>query len=541
MGKYIVKPANKAASSSVVNPRRGPTVSVPGMSMANQMELSDIMFQRFGFDELVGCITAEPYSRHIPQVFQSSEVSKLTELYASYIQEFLSTVLEGVMAPFQTYNKYSRIGYPIFANPENKQAVLEQMFEPFQRGDFSLLQGSYTIMNVRLQAEDKNRKRNFQFITSDGKVYDKEVGMKDRLIKVFDKKTGEFVWRVASHRRLTFNYNGGNLFKQIIDTMVHDSLLKHPIFHHDMYGKKFVPITGHHVCTDVSHYERFVAGCVDIRAKLFGGNYEVIHNTMRNSPFLVPSDDWEAFYFISPNREEGWQAQFGSGDSAVAPVAKEMEGIKTAEFFVQNFGMTRSQAIMHTLRGGDSRLNFRNYGDDMSLSGEKSLVEEYQAFVNEYIPTKEEHPPKFLGFVYWPDGRWLLGASSYLEKTYLNERAPGSYFRKYPYFGWTERRKIYTQYGDPMITTDIYPFENEEFKKFDFSWEEVLTEASNDMRRLSRVGIELNRDFVMGKDYRMSADDKMKSGNYFGFAPDKTAGMCRTLLDRSWKGVISWL
>jgi hypothetical protein len=527
--------ADQAYLHRVINPKRGPTDSVPGLDMAKSAAASDRMFTEFGLEQFVGCVTAEMKSRPIPHVFRVSETAALTALYKDWAPFIFRRIFRELEPPTQTYNKVSRLGWPYFENPDNKRDILAKDFAHIKAKGIAEYSNAFIIVNVRLQAEAKAKRRKYMFMDSTGRVYEQETSPEFRAVKV--KGVGE---RVCSRTRLIFNLPIPNLYKQVLDSAVHNVFLKYPAFHHDMFNKRLLPVKGYHLCLDVKHFERFTANSVRHRASdVIQGRYGDIGALFASIPFALPSDDYSEYFYAYPNRDGGWSDQFASGDSAVAPVQKEIFTALYAEYFSKTRGLGRDEAIATVFNGGDGRLCIRNYGDDNSLSGERSELDAVARFLADFLEVEEEVPPKFLGFE-WIDDDWKLPESSYLLKTYLNERRPYSNFRRFPNLGWKLKRDTYRQLGVRSITEQIFPFEEKVLASLGLNWTDVLWRAENERKQTLGLPGQLNPNFIMGKDYAMSAAEKLTTGEFIGLTPTETAPIIKDLLPAEWAKQLRW-
>jgi hypothetical protein len=361
------------------------------------------------------------------------------------------------------------------------------------------------------------------------------ITAKERTIEV--KGVGK---RVGSRFRGVNNMPLPNLFKQVLDTALHNALLRYPAFHHDMFNGKLLPVEGYHMCFDIKHFERFTADAVRYRAQLLGGAYGIIGDIFARVPYAVPTEGRRNFAFIAPNRDEGWSDQFASGDSAVAPVQKEIFTALYGEFFLQTRGISMESAIDLVWKGGDRRLTIRNYGDDNSVSGDKAEVESVYTFLKQYLHVEIETPPKFLGFVWYGDLGWRLPLESYLTKTYLNERAPYSNFRKYPNLGWVEKRKVYAKLGHPSVAEDVFPYEDKVLKQHGLEWYEVEALAENE-RKATHTAPGLNNPlWIMGKDYAMTAEERLSTNEFIGLHPPRTGPIIKLLLGDEWRKLLPY-
>lgn len=539
----LVHPASEKQSSLLsrfIAPRRGGIGSVPGLDIDAGAAVGDAIFREFGLDQFVGCTTAETYKRPLPHVFETKEVKALTDLYIDWAPYIFSRIMSDLVAPIQTFNKTSRLGWDSFEVLDNKMDRLGPLISRVRRGDsgvYSEFLSSFVIMNVRLQAEAKTKSRDFIYLSDEFQPYHETVGEPQRTVEV-----ASIGRRVASRVRPVYNMPMLNLVKQVLDTAIHNVFLAYPAFHHDMFNGRLLPVTGQHLCIDVKHFERHTAMLVRARAQLLGGAYAKIGTVFEQIPFCCPTDSRKRFAFIYPDRKNGFSEQFASGDSAVAPAQKEVFLALYAEYFRQTRQLDRSSAIELVLQGGDNRLTIRNYGDDNSLSGDPGELKAVFEFLKSYLHVEEEKPPKFLGFEFGSptaeEGvrpRWYLPVSSYLTKTYLNERRPFSNFRKYPYLGWVLKREVFSRLGDPRVAKEVFPFEDNLLAKHGLPWTTVLRNAENERAKSLAQPTTTDANWLMGKDYLMTAEEKIKSGEFFGMMPDQTAPLIKVLLGEEWQ------
>jgi hypothetical protein len=518
-----------------VSKRRGLSNSVPGLDIETGCAVADEMFTEFNMPEYVGAVTAEMEKRPIVHVFQTSKTAALTTLYIKWAPSIFARLIGELVPPIQTYNKVSRLGWDNFSNPPNKRDVLFAAFDEMDRDGLLKYQSSYVIIGVRLQPEEASKKREFAFVNSSGEVYSETITAKTRRVKLGSTT------RMASKTRLIFNMPLPNLKKQVLDTAIHNVFLKYPAFHHDMFNKRLLPVVGKHLALDVRHFERFTADAVRHRATdVIGGTYGEIGRIFASIPFAVPTDDWSDIVFVRPRRSAGWSDQFSSGDSAVAPAQKEIFTALYAEYFHLTRGMSEQEAITTVWRGGDETLTIRNYGDDNSLSGKESELRAVYSFLAEYLDVQEEDPPKFLGFLHDPVRGWYLPASSYLEKTYLNERRPYSNFRPFPNLGWVLKRKIYSELGDPMITTRIYPYEDAALREHGLSWSTIAARAADETVAATAHPGTSSPNYILGKDYAMTAEEQLATGQFIGLQPERTAIIIKQMLGIQWHKYLKW-
>lgn len=203
-----------------------------------------------------------------------------------------------------------------------------------------------------------------------------------------------------------------------------------------------------------------------------------------------------------------------------------------AEFAVTQLGVGEADACHWVAKGGDERLTVRNYGDDNSVDGDEGVVKAFHQFIAQYLPVDVEDPPRFLGFQWYPElGKWRLPKSSYLSKVYLNERAPGSRFRKYPYLGWVEKRSIYRKIGHPSVASEIYPREDELLNRLGLPWYEIVQRGDDDRHRAYLDGVDAaNQLMILNKDYAMSPKEQIAAGTHQGIGPETTRKIISSLV-----------
>jgi hypothetical protein len=519
----------------LINPRRGAIKSVPLLTWSAAEDQADALLHHFKLQQYVGCTTGEMRKRPVPHVFKLEHTKALTDLYISRGPEVLRRFIQQLRPPLQPLNKTSRLGWPFFSHPDSKRATLLPAFSDLeQRGAEAALDGCFILLNVRLQAESVKKKRVMMFLHDDGTVYEEDVLAKDREIK-----SGSGHTRVGSRTRLVFNMPFANLYKQVLDTAIHNVELSYPVFHHNMYAKTgTLAVEGDTFFFDVKHFERHTAAIARARADIIGGLYGSIVREFTRAPFLCPTDTWKDAYFLWPDRAAGWSDQFASGDSAVAPLQKEVFACLYMEVAEKIRKVSRKDSLNWVLQGGDKFITIRNYGDDNSLNGDKGAMAEAFHLIRDYLEAEEELPPKFLGFLWTKDG-WRLGVESYITKTYLNERRPYSNFRKYPCFGWVEKRNVYRTYGVAELEGEVFPMENHLLTSNGHPWSEVLIASQKEaMLAGSEAGSYTTPSFLLDKDYLMSNQEKVDSGLYEGLYPEETRSMIQRLLGPDWRSVL---
>jgi hypothetical protein len=147
-------------------------------------------------------------------------------------------------------------------------------------------------------------------------------------------------------------------------------------------------------------------------------------------------DQYEKRFLIKPSKDMVFQ--LGSGDSCVAPIAKEVLLCIYCEAAERLFNIKDKDTISTCLSSRIGPVTLCNYGDDNIWFGQEKPLNELMSFVTEYLPIEEEIPTKFLGYKFIPEEGFRLSKRSYFKNWYLNERSPGSNFRRYPDLGWMQ-------------------------------------------------------------------------------------------------------
>lgn len=393
----VEDPGQVKRARQIVRPPRATVESIPDMAFKDSLAIADELLTRFKLPQYVGCVTGEISKRPIPQAFRTAETRALTELYKKWMPFLYERIFSELTPPTQAFNRDSRLGDPEFRIPDNKKDVLLGYFASLARDGVQTTRGRVVEIYVRLQTEPANKARSLTFINDEGVVYQEDIGRQQRLINVYG--VGE---RVGSRVRPIFNMPVENLWKQVLDTAIHNVFLKYPAFHHDMFNKRLLPIgpSDFHMCVDVKHFERHTADGVYASGLCIGGKYAEITQMFRDASYLVPSDTRKSYFLLKPRFAAGWSVQFASGDSRVAPSQKEIVSALLCEYVSVVKGLSPADCITWVFNGGDHYLTLRDYGDDMSFSGRESDVRALVRFLQEYLAAEEEQPPKFLGFIW---------------------------------------------------------------------------------------------------------------------------------------------
>lgn len=238
--------------------------------------------------------------------------------------------------------------------------------------------------------------------------------------------------------------------------------------------------------------------------------------------------------------DSGLEIQFGSGISAVAPLQKEIFFCLYQEFAESVLGIAPSVSAAWVLQGGDARFSFLNYGDDNFLFGEKSYVLAAQEFLGDYLEVVPEDPPRFLGFL-WTGRDFRLSPVSYLTKTWLNERAPLTNFRKYPFHGWVEKRRVYKEKGTPEME-QVFAREEELMSRTSLTWVHVRERAQIELATMARSfafqSERVRTLLATEKDYLLTAEEKLALPGYEGYSPAETSLMIRRIVADRWRNIL---
>jgi hypothetical protein len=105
----------------VVPPRRGFTVTLPGMEVDEYLAFKDHMLTVVGSDHLVGCVTAEMADRPIPHVFESARLRPLTEMFEKHAGDYYRYLFKQAKPHPQTYRRVARMGAPYSSIPDQRE------------------------------------------------------------------------------------------------------------------------------------------------------------------------------------------------------------------------------------------------------------------------------------------------------------------------------------------------------------------------------------------------------------------------------------
>lgn len=511
--------------AEVVSKRRQVLSSVPNLDIARAHAVKTALFSKYNLREYIQQVSGEMHPRPIPHVSEEDEMQhRFRSAYVKYAPSLIREMVKVAEPPTQTYNKVSRVGWPFFNRPISKAEVAFFAFNQAEK-DISYLRDSFTITNVRLQPEPVDKVRNMQFVDDRGVVTDREVDLQAR--SVYVPQLGKDM--ACQRTRLIFNRAANNLALQPVDSMINNALSVFPVCKHNMFATEGSrPVRRYVLAFDVSHMERLTAALIEARTNLIGGPYMRQHNAMDAGGFCVRSATGKSWWHLK-RAVHGKIVQFGSGHSAVAPSQKEGLLCVFIALHVEHWGMSVQAAVQAVLSANTPWLHIMNYGDDNFLSAhDPAILKTAFDFIGKYLPIQVEDPPRFLGFEWTHNRKFVLTVKSYLLKTYLHERSPVGAFRKFPNFGWVEKRRTYLRHGNPTELVGVFDRENEELEKVGLPWKEVELKAEQEQHEASRFG--LTPDALFGKDYLMTAEQLLATGGYDGIGPDVTGPFLRRVL-----------
>jgi len=482
------------------------------------------------------CWTGEMAMRPIPFVSTDQKPLRTQDLFNKYIGVVFDYLLPKLLPAYQTINKVSSLGYPISANPgtglnergikewQSKFDVVLDLFIPMQEGDFSLYKEGYHTIGVRKQNEPPDKLRDFQFIDSNGSIFQLEVGAKEREIEVPQLGT-----MIGSRTRTIVRPPVVNLWLQCWDTILHNAILAHPLFDSNVYVHTEWPSDSHFVTFDCKHYERYLGLCAISYAEAVGGRYGEQLNQLIHYPFIVPSSDWKRFFEITPQYRPGVYPQFSSGLSPVAPLGKLTNICVQVAYFVEVKHQDANTAIATVFSGISDKMRRWSYGDDNKVLGDETEVHQFTSFMSDYLEIELDPVPHYLGTVFRRDtGRWMLPKDTYNLKLYQPER--DFEWKDYPNLGMVERRATFSKYGEPEIGRIIIPYEDELWNAINHPFVEVAAAAVAERIKASQKGIQLNKYLVTDKDYLMTEEERIASGLYWHLKPDVTTGIVLSLV-----------
>jgi len=517
----------------MLNRRRTIISPVPGMDITTHDAAKREMLEAEGFGEYADELVCEAQNRPIVEASAPGEYGAGFAVYRKWFPRLLKWMVEHARPEHHSFNAVSRLGSNYCCHVESKRDELMPKFRDLAAGSdaalASALEGLYTLINVRLQSEKKDRVRSMTFVNSEGRVYRTDIGRAQRHVSI--PRFG--IEGAAKRTRTIFMPCYFNLATQFVDQALHSSLLRTRACEHNMFAKIQDVLPRHaeaYMFTDVRHMDRHTGECASFRAECIGGHYATGFKAMFAHPFLVPADDWSEDIWV-------WVTgvpQFPSGFSAVANLQKEYFLCLYCEFAHAHLGMTEEAAMAFVLAGGDSRFTIRNYGDDNALAGTATNLGSWFDFATQYCALEREDPAKFLGFV-WDDddAKFYLTRQSYLLKTWLNERQPHTGFRPRPYLGWTLKRKTYAEYGKPGDFSALFERENALLERYGVSWDFIETEAAREAKEAA--GEEYFGYLALGKPYLLTAEERARTPGFELVDQAEATALTLALIGSEWK------
>lgn len=533
---YRVQRAD-AALRRFVPARRGPIRPIPGLTMFEANEMKVKALTAAGLDAYNECWTFEPKRRPIPFVSTDRKPAVALEIFKKYIPNVLNFLLPRMEAHTQTYNKVSSAGWPINSNPEtrseaqeiagrigihdpdasNKFDLMMALFPELDAGDISRYEHSFGTIGGRLQYELPDKEREYLFIDDDGRVYKDRTTRKERT-EYIEQLGGDYV---GSRYRGVLNPALINLYIQNFDTMLHGTIMKFPLCDSNVYTHLEWPSNAEFATFDCKHYERYMGMIVFAYAEAIGGRYGEWLKKLASDPFLVVSDTKKSTFLITPNYSTSTFPQLGSGIACVATVGKLTNICAQVDFFVKHYKMNPDDAVPVVMNGDFDNLRRWMYGDDNRLQGTEEKRSPFIKHMSEIFDIEEDERPKYLGTVYDSKlHKWLLPRETFHLKYYLRER--DYHWYSYPYVGSVERRKTFSEYGEPIIVTEDIPYQDELFNELGHPYQETVAAAIKERREMESKGVLLSNLYVTDKEYLMSTEEQLASGRFWGFPPERT-------------------
>lgn len=502
-------------------PRRMPGSIWWGVGAADSVVLGGVMLAQAGYPDFSPLVMAEGALRATINVFKRDDVKLVTALHAQWYPAILEALRPHMQYKALAVELGSRLGAPFYEMRTDKVEILELKVIPaFLAGDYSMVDGAVTCINLRLQNNEPITKVRQVPVISDGKVSEIDIDESKRRFKY--KGLDVF----AGRARNIYFASVCNNFKQPVDNMIHDAILTQPGFHHNMYADAYnaTEYDGMHILAfDVKHFERHMGAIVVDRAKVIGAGYDAVQRRVSFAPYLSWDGRLKEKYLVEPDRSNGYEVQLASGDSCVSAVAKEIFIALYAQFALEaGFAGGETDAIAWALKGGDrSNVRFKNYGDDnFAYAQDPANLDKLFAFMARYLTIEKEDPPAFLGWEFildtprsrvLADGKrqvWCLRARSYFANFYKPERAPGKPFRPFFWEGKFQRRETFRKYGD-ADSERLLDIERDVLDSFTLTEDRALLNLEIDRRHM-KTGLPLN--FAIGKEYLLTDEEKLALG-----------------------------
>ena len=105
--------------------------------------------------------------------------------------------------------------------------------------------------------------------------------------------------------------------------------------------------------------------------------------------------------------------------------------------------------------------------------------------------------------------------------------------------GLFEVRNVYQQFGHPLVTKDMVPFEDALLARHGISVSHLRSQA---MVEASFIDDQLDLDprMLTDKEYLLTHKERMDSGKYTGLYPEQTASIITNLVDEHWAAKLSF-
>lgn len=476
-----------------INPRRSPIVPIPDADPYAYMSAKAEYYERVGFPEYATAVVAEQSSRGMIEVTPRGTFEAATANYRRFYPLLLKWALKRMKPARYTFRAGSRIGSP-FASTLIPGASKRDFLMPLLRDLMQSPPGAaaefgsdlYCLINVRLQAEKRDKVRTQTFISDEGHCYRMGIGPDQRSITFggvdgFTHRTRTFVIESVLNQMIQ------PLSNAILQAYLTSSAVGHDIMNHP----ELIVTAGAEaeLYTDLRHMDRHSGECIEFAAEYVGGEYGSICSTMIRQPYLVPTDTRTGCFFVQPVGVP----QFPSGHADVARIQIEFFLSNCCAFWAdEGAHCSDEDAVEYIMAGGTSRFRVANKGDDNAASGRRALLDAFLRYMAERMAIEPEDPEKFLGFLRRRDkakhAGFLLALASYVLKHWDGEREPFSIFRPYPYLGWVQKREAYLRYGDDAEMLAAFAIEDEVIEKYlGYTWEDVRARALEQQRIVERA------------------------------------------------------
>jgi hypothetical protein len=548
-GLYEVTAASEY-EYSLIPKRKGPVRPIPGLTMYDAQWMKVGAYEAAGLTDFLDCWTFEPKARSIPFVATDPKPQRALEAFRKYAPAILDFLVPQITPHVQTYNKISAAGYPINANPStyeetqrvaqraniqapeasNKFDLLLTLFKELDAHDISRYDHSFGTLGGRLQVEDPNKTRLMLFIGDDGVVYEKTVTREDKT-EYIKELAGKFV---GSRYRGVLNPAVINLYIQCWDTMLHRAIMKHPICYANIYTKERWPSGLKFSTFDCKHFERYMGMIVFEYANLVGGYYGQWLTKIASDPYLVKSDTGKRAFKIKPIYRAGQYPQFGSGISCVADLGKLTNAAVQVGYFVSVHKMAIQDAVQVCFSAEHAGLRRWMYGDDNRLMGNVHEMQRFTNWMGDHFDIEIDDQLVYLGTTYRSDlDRWVLPKKTYNLKLYQPERDFD--WRTYPALGNVERRKTFSEYGEPEIAKHIIPLEDNLFSDVGHPYHEMVAAAMAEKHKMETLGQTLSREEATDKEYLLTPEQQIQSGMFWGLPATETRRIVLSIVSENIK------